>query len=56
MIQSLTTEIESLKNPLNLNVSKHLEELREENTRLKYRLNILKRVRAVNVPSGTHDT
>lgn len=50
MIQSLTAEIESLKNPQNLNASKRLEELREENARLKYRLNILKRVRAANVP------
>lgn len=49
-IQSLTAEIESLKNPQNLNASKRLEELREENARLKYRLNILKRVRAANVP------
>lgn len=49
MIQTLTAEIESLKNQQNLNVSKRLEELREENTRLKYRLNIMKRVRAVNV-------
>lgn len=57
MIQSLTAEIESLKNPQNLNASKRLEELREENARLKYRLNILKRVRAANVPGGgTHDT
>lgn len=49
MIQTLTAEIESLKNQQNLNASKQLEELREENTRLKYRLNILKRVRAVNI-------
>lgn len=49
MIQTLTAEIESLKNQQKLSASKHLEELREENTRLKYRLNILKRVRAVNI-------
>lgn len=46
MIQTLTAEVESLKNQQNLNASKHLEELREENTRLKYRLNIMKRVSA----------
>lgn len=43
-IQSLSAEIESLKNPQNLNASARLEELREENNKLKYRLNILKRV------------
>ncbi|XP_073335980.1 arginine--tRNA ligase, cytoplasmic [Pagrus major] len=42
-IQSLSAEIESLKNPQNLNASARLEELREENNKLKYRLNILKR-------------
>nr|XP_046265712.1 arginine--tRNA ligase, cytoplasmic [Scatophagus argus] len=42
-IQRLSAEIESLKNPQNLNSSSHLDELREENARLKYRLNILKR-------------
>lgn len=56
MIQCLTAEIESLKNPQNLNASKRLEELREENARLKYRLNILKRVRAANVPGVGHTT
>lgn len=50
MIKSLTAEIEGLKNPQNLNASKRLEELQEENARLKYRINILKRVRAANVP------
>ncbi len=42
-IQSLSAEIESLKNPHN-HESPHLDELREENAKLKYRLNILKRV------------
>ncbi|KAM3869538.1 arginine--tRNA ligase, cytoplasmic [Diretmus argenteus] len=40
-IRSLSAEIESLKNPQSS--SPHLEGLREENTRLKYRFNILKR-------------
>lgn len=44
-IQRLSAEIESLKHPQNLEASQRLEELREENARLKYRLNILKRVR-----------
>lgn len=44
-IQSLSAEIESLKNPQNLSPSTRLDELREENAKLKYRLNILKRVR-----------
>lgn len=43
-IQSLSAEIESLKNSQNLNASARLNELREENSKLKYRLNILKRV------------
>lgn len=43
-IQSLSAEIESLKNPQNLNSSERLDELQEENARLKYRINILKRV------------
>ncbi|KAM6907260.1 arginine--tRNA ligase, cytoplasmic [Xenentodon cancila] len=45
-IQSLSAEIESLKNPQNsenLTPSSRLDELREENAKLKYRLNILKR-------------
>ncbi|KAF6739480.1 Arginine--tRNA ligase, cytoplasmic [Oryzias melastigma] len=42
-IQSLSAEIESLKNPQNLNLLPRLDELREENAKLKYRLNILKR-------------
>uniref|UniRef100_A0A8C7QTP6 Arginine--tRNA ligase, cytoplasmic n=1 Tax=Oncorhynchus mykiss TaxID=8022 RepID=A0A8C7QTP6_ONCMY len=42
-INSLTAEIESLKNPQSLGLSSHLDGLREENTKLKYRLNILKR-------------
>lgn len=45
-IRSLSAEIDSLKNPQNLSSSPHLDELREENTKLKYRLNVLKRVRA----------
>lgn len=43
-ILSLSAEIQSLKNPQNLNLSPRLDELREENAKLKYRLNILKRV------------
>ncbi|XP_041656824.1 arginine--tRNA ligase, cytoplasmic [Cheilinus undulatus] len=42
-IRSLSAEIESLRNPQNQFSSPRLEELREENARLKYRLNILKR-------------
>uniref|UniRef100_A0A8C7WWU4 Arginyl tRNA synthetase N-terminal domain-containing protein n=1 Tax=Oryzias sinensis TaxID=183150 RepID=A0A8C7WWU4_9TELE len=42
-ILSLSAEIQSLKNPQNLNLSPRLDELREENAKLKYRLNILKR-------------
>uniref|UniRef100_A0A3Q1C572 Arginine--tRNA ligase, cytoplasmic n=1 Tax=Amphiprion ocellaris TaxID=80972 RepID=A0A3Q1C572_AMPOC len=42
-IRSLSAEIEILKNPQNLNPSQRLDELREENAKLKYRLNILKR-------------
>ncbi|XP_006632005.1 arginine--tRNA ligase, cytoplasmic [Lepisosteus oculatus] len=42
-IRSLSAEIEQLQNPESLGVSPHLEELREENAKLKYRLNILKR-------------
>uniref|UniRef100_A0A8D3AS10 Arginine--tRNA ligase, cytoplasmic n=1 Tax=Scophthalmus maximus TaxID=52904 RepID=A0A8D3AS10_SCOMX len=42
-IRSLSAEIDSLKNPQNLSSSPHLDELREENTKLKYRLNVLKR-------------
>ncbi|TDH05253.1 hypothetical protein EPR50_G00141690, partial [Perca flavescens] len=42
-IRSLSAEIESLKNPQNLSPSPRLDELRDENTKLKYRLNILKR-------------
>lgn len=44
-IQSLSAEIEGLKNPQNLGPSLRLDELREENAKLKYRLNVLKRVR-----------
>uniref|UniRef100_A0A7N8XLN5 Arginine--tRNA ligase, cytoplasmic n=1 Tax=Mastacembelus armatus TaxID=205130 RepID=A0A7N8XLN5_9TELE len=42
-IQRLSAEVQSLKNPQSLSPSPRLEELREENARLKYRLNILKR-------------
>ncbi|XP_059208366.1 arginine--tRNA ligase, cytoplasmic [Centropristis striata] len=42
-IRSLSAEIESLKNPQNLNPSPRLDELRDENAKLKYRLNVLKR-------------
>uniref|UniRef100_A0A8C2ZHN3 Arginine--tRNA ligase, cytoplasmic n=1 Tax=Cyclopterus lumpus TaxID=8103 RepID=A0A8C2ZHN3_CYCLU len=42
-IRSLSAEIESLKNPQSLSPSQRLDELRDENTKLKYRLNILKR-------------
>uniref|UniRef100_A0A3Q2UJH5 Arginine--tRNA ligase, cytoplasmic n=1 Tax=Fundulus heteroclitus TaxID=8078 RepID=A0A3Q2UJH5_FUNHE len=42
-IQSLSAEVESLKNPQNAEPSQRLEELREENARLKYRLNVMKR-------------
>ncbi|KAJ8385417.1 hypothetical protein AAFF_G00189430 [Aldrovandia affinis] len=42
-ITFLSAEIEKLKNPETLGISSQLDELREENTRLKYRLNILKR-------------
>ncbi|XP_053703744.1 arginine--tRNA ligase, cytoplasmic [Synchiropus splendidus] len=39
----LNAEIECLKNPENLQPSPRLDELRDENTKLKYRLNVLKR-------------
>uniref|UniRef100_A0A673Y0F5 Arginine--tRNA ligase, cytoplasmic n=1 Tax=Salmo trutta TaxID=8032 RepID=A0A673Y0F5_SALTR len=42
-IHSLTAELESLKNPQGLGLSSHLDGLREENAKLKYRLNVLKR-------------
>ncbi|KAL0994432.1 hypothetical protein UPYG_G00122230 [Umbra pygmaea] len=42
-IHSLTAEIESLKNPQSLSSSSQLDGLREENAKLKYRLNVLKR-------------
>uniref|UniRef100_A0A674NAD3 Arginine--tRNA ligase, cytoplasmic n=1 Tax=Takifugu rubripes TaxID=31033 RepID=A0A674NAD3_TAKRU len=43
-IQALSGEIESLKNSQNPGSSARLEELMEENSRLKYRFNILNRV------------
>ncbi|XP_012989982.1 arginine--tRNA ligase, cytoplasmic isoform X1 [Esox lucius] len=42
-IHSLTAEIECLKNPPSVGLSSHLDGLREENAKLKYRLNVLKR-------------
>ncbi|KAK1159156.1 arginine--tRNA ligase, cytoplasmic-like [Acipenser oxyrinchus oxyrinchus] len=42
-VRSLSAEIEKLKNPDTADFSSHLEELREENAKLKYRLNILKK-------------
>ncbi|CAL8268578.1 unnamed protein product [Merluccius merluccius] len=42
-IRTLSAEIDSLKNPLGLEPSPHLADLKEENARLQYRLNILKR-------------
>ncbi|XP_019725305.1 arginine--tRNA ligase, cytoplasmic [Hippocampus comes] len=42
-IQSLSAELEGLKNPQRSSPSCRLDELREENSRLQYRLNILKR-------------
>ncbi|CAL8362319.1 unnamed protein product [Lota lota] len=42
-IKTLSAEIDRLKNPQDLEPSAHLASLMEENSRLKYRLNILKR-------------
>ncbi|MED6278733.1 Arginine--tRNA ligase, cytoplasmic, partial [Characodon lateralis] len=42
-IQSLSAEIESLEKHQNLGPSQRLGELQEENARLKYRLNVMKR-------------
>ncbi|TNN64640.1 Arginine--tRNA ligase, cytoplasmic [Liparis tanakae] len=42
-IRSLSAEIESLKKPQTLGPSQQMDELRDENTKLKYRVNILKR-------------
>ncbi|KAF3841170.1 hypothetical protein F7725_007032 [Dissostichus mawsoni] len=42
-IKSLSAEVEGLKNPQNLSPSPRLEQLRDENAKLKYRLNVLKR-------------
>ncbi|KAG9351943.1 hypothetical protein JZ751_023194 [Albula glossodonta] len=42
-IKCLSAEIEKLKNPETHGISSQLNELREENAKLKYRLNILKR-------------
>jgi len=43
-IRSLSAEIESLKKPQTLGPSQEMDELRDENTKLKYRVNILKKV------------
>lgn len=43
-IKSLTAEIDRLKNCGYLEASPNLEQLQEENLRLKYRLNILRKV------------
>lgn len=43
-IQSLSAEIESLKKSQGLGTSQRLEELQEENARLRYRLNVMNRV------------
>lgn len=43
-IKSLTAEIDRLKNGGCLEASPNLEQLREENLKLKYRLNILRKV------------
>ncbi|MGH0185464.1 UNVERIFIED_CONTAM: hypothetical protein FKN15_018005 [Acipenser sinensis] len=43
-VKSLSAEIEKLKNPETAGFSSHLEELRDENAKLKYRLNILKKM------------
>lgn len=48
-IKSLTAEIDRLKNCSCLEASPSLEQLREENLKLKYRLNILRRVSALGV-------
>ncbi|XP_043925490.1 arginine--tRNA ligase, cytoplasmic isoform X2 [Protopterus annectens] len=42
-IRCLAAELERLRNPQCLEISPCLEELQEENTKLKYRINILKR-------------
>ncbi|XP_034078960.1 arginine--tRNA ligase, cytoplasmic [Gymnodraco acuticeps] len=42
-IKSLSAEVDGLKNPQNLSPSPRLEQLRDENAKLKYRLNVLKR-------------
>lgn len=44
-IRLLTAEIEHLKNSGCLGVSPSLEGLRDENAKLKYRLNFLRKVR-----------
>ncbi|XP_077403713.1 arginine--tRNA ligase, cytoplasmic [Vanacampus margaritifer] len=50
-IQSLSAELEGLKNPQRSSPSCRLDELREENSRLQYRLNILKRSLQEEAPS-----
>ncbi|XP_020776287.2 LOW QUALITY PROTEIN: arginine--tRNA ligase, cytoplasmic [Boleophthalmus pectinirostris] len=51
-IKRLSAEIESIKNPKNLDPTARLDELREENAKLKYRLNILKRSLQESPPSS----
>lgn len=46
-IKSLTAEIDRLKNCGCLEASPNLEQLQEENLKLKYRLNILRKVSAL---------
>lgn len=48
-IKSLTAEIDRLKNCGHLEDSPSLEQLREENLKLKYRLNILQRVSTLGI-------
>lgn len=52
-IQSLSAEISSLKDSQNPDSSPQLNELLEENARLKYRINILKKVRDTAGGPGT---
>ncbi|RXM32365.1 Protein KIBRA [Acipenser ruthenus] len=52
-VRSLSAEIEKLKNPETAGFSSHLEGLREENAKLKYRLNILKKINRSDSDSST---
>lgn len=51
-IKSLTAEIDRLKNCGYLEESPSLDQLREENLKLKYRLNILRRVSTLSCVSS----